>query len=326
MIMKKLYILNMILFLFVFYGFSQKIKIKGEVYQENRVYKDEFAFRPIPDSFHIDPVEKFALYLTDQPNESSNRMLVLESDTSVFNIKIPPRLVENFKYLEFSSIEHMTYLRIDTLKQTVYKIILKYVPALIKKPAIYLYPESRIEISVKHDFKGEITTTYPEYHDGWKVIASPDGKLFNTVDNRTYTYLFWEGKYGFPESHYRFYNGFYVEKKDNIEFLQTKLVQIGLNETEINDFINFWLPMLNQNPYNFIHFRINDNIDNTSFLNINPEPETLLRVFMEFKGIQSLKGRDKLPEQELTTLQRKGFTVVEWGGAEIPEFNLVSKE
>jgi hypothetical protein len=300
-----------------FSGFSQTLKISGEVFQKNQVYREDLEFIPISDSFRIEPVNKFVLYLSEEANELSKRELVFESDTCTFNIKIPAKKTKKYKYLEFSSIEHITYIKIDTLQAKEYKIVLAYVPVLIKKPAIYLYPETEQTITVLHDFKGEITTTYPAYNNGWKVIAKPDGKIYNLSDKRQYPYLFWEGQYEFPKAHYRFKDGFYVEKKNYIEFLQIKLSAIGLNETEITDFIMFWLPELNRNPFSFIHFRVNDNIDNTSFLNIQPEPQSLLRVFMEFKGLQNLNDSEKLHEQKLSQFQRIGFTAVEWGGTEI---------
>ena len=47
------------------------------------------------------------------------------------------------------------------------------------KPVIYLYPREEQEVTVKLDYKGDLTVTYPEYKDGWNVIASPDGTLIN---------------------------------------------------------------------------------------------------------------------------------------------------
>ncbi len=319
------YLLLPILLLLASNIFSQKIKISGQVFEENQAYRSDLEFMPIADSFKIEPVDKFALYLTEHPDEMSKRELVTESDTCTFKIKIPARKTKNYNYLEFSSPEHITYIKFDTLQAKEYKIVLAYVPALIKKPAIYLYPETKQEITVLHDFKGTITTTYPAYNNGWNVIASPDGKLYNPADQRSYPYLFWEGAYGFPDTHYQYTEGFYIEKKDYIEFLQSKLAAIGLNEAEITDFVMFWLPVLNHNPYAFVHFRINDNIDNTSFLNIQPKPESVLRVFMEFIGLQSLQGIKQLPEQTFTPFTRKGFTVTEWGGAEIRQYDLVNK-
>ena len=45
------------------------------------------------------------------------------------------------------------------------------------KPVIYLYPEKETEVTVKLNYAGELTCTYPAYNDGWKVSASPDGTL-----------------------------------------------------------------------------------------------------------------------------------------------------
>lgn len=47
---------------------------------------------------------------------------------------------------------------------------------------------------------------------------------------------------------------------------------------------------------------------------VSPEPDTLIRVFMAWKKADSYIP---LPEQDLSAVQRSGFTVVEWGGTEI---------
>ena len=52
---------------------------------------------------------------------------------------------------------------------------------LSEKPAVYLYPEKAEEVSVWLDYEGELTCTYPEYGDGWHVIARPDGTLQNLM-------------------------------------------------------------------------------------------------------------------------------------------------
>ena len=105
-----------------------------------------------------------------------------------------------------------------------------------------------------------------------------------------------------------------VKKANLIPFLLSKLSQLGLNTTEINDFIIYWLPQLEQNEINFIHFWVNDDIDSSSFLNIIPKPDTQIVVFMEFK---SVNASFKIKEQKLPVLTRKGFIVVEWGGSNL---------
>ena len=47
---------------------------------------------------------------------------------------------------------------------------------------------------------------------------------------------------------------------------------------------------------------------------ISPKPDTMIRVMMEWKGLDKYV---EVQEQELTQVNREGFTVVEWGGTEI---------
>ena len=39
------------------------------------------------------------------------------------------------------------------------------------KPVAYLYPQTETEITVRLDYDGELTCTYPAYADGWTVSA-----------------------------------------------------------------------------------------------------------------------------------------------------------
>lgn len=179
------------------------------------------------------------------------------------------------------------------------------------KPAIYLYPTKTDTISIKLDFRGTLGTTYPKYTGEWKVLATPNGELTNLSDNRKYNYLFWEGTYDFPISHFDYKSGFVVAKNDLDKFLIEKLSLIGLNNTEVNDFVVYWLPMLEKNEYNLIHFFINDNIDGSAFMNVKPKPDSEIRLFMEFKAVDK---NYKITPQQLPSIPRKGFTLVEWGG------------
>ena len=57
-----------------------------------------------------------------------------------------------------------------------------------------------------------------------------------------------------------------------------------------------------------------EEIENDMPLEIEPKPDTVIRVMMVFKG---LRMPLEVIEQELETPERKGFTVVEWGGTEL---------
>ncbi len=178
-----------------------------------------------------------------------------------------------------------------------------------KKPVIYLYPESTTDVTVKLDYAGEITCTYPEYKDGWKVTASPDGTL-KDANGQTYNYLYWEGQ---NHVEYDFSEGFCVVGSDTAAFLESALSQLGLTRQEANEFMVYWLPQMQENPYNLIAFQ-SDVYTQAAQLSITPEPDIMLRVFMAWKP---LKKAVELPTQNLSAPERTGFTVVEWGGCEV---------
>ena len=178
-----------------------------------------------------------------------------------------------------------------------------------EKPVIYLYPEEETEVSVKLKLDGELTCTYPEYKDVWSVTASPDGTLTD-AEGQSYNYLYWEG---ITNVEYVLSKGFCIKGEDTADFLEDALEKLGLNRREANEFIVYWLPLMEHNPYNVISFQT-DIYTDAAKLTVTPEPNTLIRVFMAWQGSDEYIS---LPEQELTAPSRKGFTVVEWGGAEL---------
>ena len=177
------------------------------------------------------------------------------------------------------------------------------------KPVIYLYPEEETEICLRLDYDGELTCTYPAYGDGWTVTAAPDGTL-RDESGQTYNYLYWEGV---TQAEYDFSKGFCVPGGKTASFLEDALSRLGLTRREANEFIVYWLPRMEPSPYNLIAFQAEAYTDHAR-LSVTPEPDSLLRVFMAWKP---LKAPADLPAQELPAFKRTGFTVVEWGGAEL---------
>ncbi|MCR5600378.1 MAG: hypothetical protein K6G33_06550 [Ruminococcus sp.] len=70
---------------------------------------------------------------------------------------------------------------------------------------------------------------------------------------------------------------------------------------------------MEHNKYNLISFQGNAYTDSAK-LNISPTPDSLLRVFMTYVPLENAV---EIEPQQLETFERKGFTVVEWGGSEI---------
>ena len=260
--------------------------------------------------------ENYQIYLLKDSKPGAKGELLLDSKKSSFDITLSEEQLQEYSYLEFVSAYSNKTSKLTEINDEPLEIILE-AEVILKKPAIYLYPEQSSQISIIHNFKGMIRNTYPLYADNWTVIAEPNGNLLNVKDNRVYKYLFWDGAYSFAKEHYQFKSGFYVKNEDYVSFLQSKLADIGLNENEINDFVVYWLPVMKNYKNCFVYFRINDNIDGSSVLETKPAAETTIRVFMEFSGVDDISSIQKLPEQTLPTFARKGFTLVEWGGTEI---------
>lgn len=178
------------------------------------------------------------------------------------------------------------------------------------KPVIYLYPEEITNVRIGLELDGQLVCSYPEYDGGWNVAAKPDGTIYNKKDGNIYSYLFWEASLN---AEWDMSSGFVIKGSDTVDFLREKLSFIGLNEKEYNEFIVYWLPIMQNNEYNLITFQT-EAYENIAELNITPEPDSVLRVFMTFKGLDEYK---EIPEQELEAFERNGFTVIEWGGCEI---------
>jgi hypothetical protein len=207
---------------------------------------------------------------------------------------------------------HQYHIKLKVNKAYSLHIELGEIIMRLEKPLIYIYPEKPESVKVCVNLQGSLTHTYPKYPaQGWLVLAHPDGTLIDS-NGQTYYGLFWEGEMHEP---LQAPTGFVVAGKNTAAFLEEKLAYLGLNRREANEFIMHWLPRMENNPYNLIHFA-NTTYTQQAELHISPQPETLIRVMML---TQALPYAQSIPEQDLSPLHktRKGFTVVEWGGTEI---------
>lgn len=177
------------------------------------------------------------------------------------------------------------------------------------KPVIYLYPETTTDLRVEVAPQGGFTFTEPAYNGGWNVTAEPDGTLTNHPDGKTYPYLFWEGRGAMYEKPLRYW---VVAQADVHTFLVTTLAKLSLNEKESADFIEFWEPRMQDSPYYRVGFHGTETMDEIAPLTISQTPDSILRILMDFDGLEVWEPSN--PPQRLPSFERKGFTVVEWGG------------
>ncbi len=176
------------------------------------------------------------------------------------------------------------------------------------KPVIYLYPQETTDVTVQVAPQGGFTFTEPEYPaGGWQVTADPDSWLTD-ADGTVWPYLFWEGRGGLYQAPDR---GWVIAQDEVDQFLTDKLTALGLVGREITEFKEFWLPRMNQAPYYFVSFYGNQAMDILAPLTITPQPDTVIRVLMDY---QPLEAPIEVEPFTITTPERHGFTVVEWGG------------
>ena len=237
---------------------------------------------------------------------------------AILNVFTIPRLIALYRFIEAvifgeRKVKHVLFYVLNvTLQVTIFFGLTTYL-SKAHKPVIYLYPETRTEVNVKLELDGKLTVTYPNYDlaEGWTVTADPDGTLTDKK-GRKYSYLYWEGDINIKPDLSR---GFCVKGEDTTEFLETALKELGLNDKEAEDFITYWLPLMIGNKYNVITFQKKEYEDAAS-LTVTPKPDTVIRVNMLW---YSSDKQVSIRPQDLTKFnpsERKGFTVVEWGGEE----------
>ncbi len=182
----------------------------------------------------------------------------------------------------------------------------------VDKPVIYVYPKEKMDVNIQLNTVGKLNFTYPTYKEGWNFTASPDGNI--AMNGKEYNYLFWESQ--MPENTLakNENTGFLVETETLLSFLESSLTQMGLNSKEQADFITYWYPRMMVNEKNHIHFMFNEACDSYAELKITPQPENVFRVGM----VWAKAANDFIPEiQEIPSVIRNGFTVIEWGGTEV---------
>jgi hypothetical protein len=187
------------------------------------------------------------------------------------------------------------------------------VEACIAKPVIYLYPLVSTFVDVLVKVPGKIFISDPLYPEGgWKdVLAHPDGSLL--YQGKKYKELFFESdvdKVNPPD------NGIVIAKKDLQKTLSESVTRLGLQGAEKDEFLDFWLPLLNDLDTPYVLFSILDPVEKerVDHVEITPKPDTFIGFIAYFKPLESKPSDLKPLELPESPPERIGFTAVEWGG------------
>ncbi|KAG1844209.1 hypothetical protein DFJ58DRAFT_664859 [Suillus subalutaceus] len=184
---------------------------------------------------------------------------------------------------------------------------------LLKKPVIYLYSPSDIDVSVKLSLIPEwsLSVIYPvvttEDHGQrleWNVRTHQDGSLTEHNSGLDVSYLFWEAEsnlQAFPQSPASkpqpvdTFNPISssLDDMDSIVipvdkatvYLDKSLKVLGLHTEARTSFITYWLPSILKHEYVALRFVPQAAYERAASLSISPQPDVVTRVFMLFRGI-----------------------------------------
>lgn len=189
-------------------------------------------------------------------------------------------------------------------------------PVIVEKPVIYCYPAKKTPIHIDLALQGDLLFTYPAYKNGWDFMADTNGTIY--TNGKSFKYLFWEGETKINTQTIHWNEGSIVATTDLLPFLENSLTQMGMNSREQQDFITYWYPQMMKNEKNYVHFVFNEEYNDFAEMHIDPKPDHMLRVYMLCANASDAKNVS-LTNQPIPVLKREGFTLVEWGGSELPE-------
>lgn len=190
-----------------------------------------------------------------------------------------------------------------------------YLPPANCEPFVYIYGDSGKNVKISLDKSVKLLTTDPvSVNNSWEIILVDEGKFQIKGSDKLQHRIFWEGIQGaLPPLQ----NGWVVARDSLTSFLTEKLTFLGLNQLEINEFIDAWLEDLSQKPFCFIGFYPEEIISSYAPMHINPKPDQIIRILMDYR---LLDVREDVKPAMLSAVKRSdGLLVVEWGG--IKRFN-----
>jgi hypothetical protein len=175
---------------------------------------------------------------------------------------------------------------------------------IIKKPNIYIYPTEPIDLNIQISFPngGQIIKSIPAYNGNWEINVQPSGLI-----NNQYEYLFYEAR--IPHLLQKEF-GWIINGTDLSSFFMKNLDSLKFSTKEIEDFVEYWIPLLDENKNYIIYPQFNDILDEVVQLKFSTTPDYVIRVFYL---LQEERGGEVINIPGMPSTTRNGFTVMEWG-------------
>jgi hypothetical protein len=185
----------------------------------------------------------------------------------------------------------------------------------VEKPNLYLYPQAETEVTVRLEFPagGGVTISKPDYGDGWTVKVAPDGLI-----DGEYGHLFYEAQV--PPG-WQFDRAWVVQRRLLEDFFAENLAAHGFSETEAADFVEHWVPRLDDKDFYVVYPQYAREIEPLIGLVVEPEPDCVLRLYYAISGVDLVERY--VPEPDVPSFNRESFTVCEWGVVLLPEEGLL---
>ncbi len=176
-----------------------------------------------------------------------------------------------------------------------------------RKPNIYIYPETPTEVTVEFEWPVLLESSIPDYTGKWQVTAQEDGTLI-TSEGERYGYLFYESET--PGKYFQMDEGWLIGADTREEQYRAILSEYGFNETETQDFADYWVDKLSENIDYVMYPQMTEMVDEAMPVKITPQPDHVTRIWFVY---QPYNGQE-FAEAEAEPFTREGYTVVEWGG------------